>query len=43
MVGGGGVGSLGRRLEVAVGVVVVGKRRRGLFMGVEGGGEEGTR
>ena len=28
---------------MAVGVVVVGKRRRGLFIGVEGGGEEGTR
>ena len=40
---GGGVGSSGRRSEVAVGVVVVGKWRRGLFIGVEGGGEEGTR
>ena len=43
MAGGGGVGSSGRRPEVAVGVVVVGKWRRGLFIGVEGGGEEGTR
>ena len=39
----GGVAQLGRRLEVAVGVVVVGKRRKGLFIGVEGGGQEGTR
>ena len=40
MVGGGGVGSSGRRPEVAVGVVVVGKWRRGLFIGVEGDGAE---